>query len=68
MTTTWLLILFFHVGPIGDGNSNATTTAVFYDYKECVEAGKAAKKLTSGTVKETSFTCVKRSEPKIGGK
>lgn len=55
---TWILILFAHVGPLADGNSNALTTATFQTQAACQRAGEAAKKLASGTVKTISFSCV----------
>lgn len=62
MVTTWVLILFFHVGPIGSGNSNAATTVPgFISVQECQAAGDQAKKLTDGTVKATSFVCVQQT-------
>jgi hypothetical protein len=59
---TWILILFFHVGPFGEGNSNATTNITgFISQEECTEAGKEAKKLASGSVKTMDFVCVKQT-------
>lgn len=56
----WVLILFAHVGMLGDGNSNALTTAEFTSQVSCQAAGKAAKALVSGSVKEISFVCVQK--------
>lgn len=67
MITTWVLIVFFHVGAMGNGNSN--TTAVvdgFIFEQECKVAGNQAVGLTNGTVKEGNFVCVKQT--KNGGK
>jgi len=61
--TTWIMILFFHVGIMGSGNSNAVTSVPnFKTQQECQVAGNAAKKLVSGTVKEVSFVCVEQSK------
>jgi hypothetical protein len=56
----WILILFAHVGPMGQGNSNALTTAQFSSQQACTEAGKAAKSMAAGTVKAIEFVCVKQ--------
>jgi len=56
----WILILFAHVGPMGQGNSNAITTAQFSSQQTCQAAGEAAKRLVSGTVKSMEFACVKQ--------
>jgi hypothetical protein len=55
--TGWILILFAHVGVMGQGNSNALTTAQFSTEKACVAAGDAARQLAKSTVKEISFVC-----------
>lgn len=54
----WILILFAHVGAMGQGNSNAITTTQFSSQQRCEAAGAAAKKLVSGTVKQMEFVCV----------
>lgn len=60
MNTVWILILFAHVGPMGDGNSNALTTQEFTTQAKCLNAGNEAKKLALGTVKSISFACVEK--------
>ena len=55
---TFVLILFVHVGSLGNGNSNAITTAEFHSEKACMAAGKKAQALAKGTVKDIEFTCV----------
>ncbi len=60
MLSIYVLILFAHVGIMGDGNSNAITTQEFSDSTSCAAAGKAAQALVKGTVKEISFVCVKK--------
>jgi hypothetical protein len=59
-TAGWILILFAHVGAMGDGNSNALTTAQFSSQQTCEEAGKAAKKLSFGSTKHITYVCVKQ--------
>lgn len=54
----YILILMMHVGAMGSGNSNALTTAEFSSMSLCEAAGKQAKELASGTVKEIKFVCV----------
>lgn len=59
-TIAFILILFAHVGPLGDGNSNALTVAEFTSRARCEAAGAAAKKLVQGTVKSIEWTCVQK--------
>lgn len=58
---TWILILMMHVGPMGNGNSNALTTAIFANKESCEVAGQSAAKMATSTVKEIKFVCVKSS-------
>ena len=59
---TYVLILFFHVGVMADGNSNAATTVPgFSTLQECNQAGAEVKALVKGTVKQLSFVCVKQT-------
>lgn len=60
MGTIFVLILFAHVGPLGDGNSNAITTQEFTSQERCQAAGQAAKQLVRGTVKQIEFACVQK--------
>jgi len=57
-TATFILILFAHVGPMGNGNSNALTVAEFTTKERCEAAGAAAKKLAQGSVKSIEWACV----------
>ena len=57
-TTMFILILFAHVGPMGDGNSNALTVAEFTTQDRCMAAGKAAAGMAMGTVKNINWVCV----------
>lgn len=58
---SFVLILFAHVGPMGDGNSNALTTQDgFSSQKACIAAGQAAKSMAQGTVKSIEFVCVSK--------
>lgn len=59
---TWVLILFAHVGPLGEGNSNALTAVPgFASQQECTAAGEAAKSLGNATTKLIKYACVKQS-------
>ena len=58
--TTWILILFAHVGMMGNDNSNALTTAEFSSKARCEAAGKAAKQMAAGTVKAIEFACLEK--------
>jgi hypothetical protein len=61
---TWVLIVFAHVGMMGDGNSNALTSVPgFASAQECQAAGAAVKKLAQGTVKSIDFVCVSQGAP-----
>jgi hypothetical protein len=60
MIETWILIIFFHVGVMGCGNSNAVTLSNFKTQIQCNQAGEAAQKLVSGTVREVSYVCVRQ--------
>lgn len=55
----WLLILFAHVGMMGDGNSNSLTTAYAATQGYCEAAGQAAVTMAKGTTKQVSYRCVK---------
>ena len=56
----WTLILFAHVGALGNGNSNALTSVTgFKTQQACVAAGKQAKAMANGSVKNIEFACVK---------
>ena len=57
---TWILIIFAHVGALGQGNSNALTTAEFTTKARCEAAGTEAKKLANGSVKSIDFRCVEK--------
>lgn len=59
-TAAWILILFAHVGPMGQGNSNALTTAVYSSAESCAAAGKAAKQLAGSSVKKIEWVCTKQ--------
>ena len=57
--TTFILIVFAHVGPMGDGNSNAlTSVGGFESSKACQAAGMQVKNMARGTVKSIDFVCV----------
>lgn len=58
-TAAFILIIFAHVGAMGDGNSNALTTAPFSSEQACKAAGEAAKSMAKGTVKSIDYRCVK---------
>lgn len=56
----WTLILFAHVGALGDGNSNALTNITgFKTQQSCQAAGQQAKTMAGGSVKRIEFVCVK---------
>lgn len=56
-TLGWILIVFAHVGAMGNGDSNALTTAWFSTQAKCEDAGKAARKLAEGSVKKIEYAC-----------
>lgn len=57
-SSAFILILFAHVGPLGDGNSNALSVAEFTSEERCQAAGRAAHAMTVKTVKEIKWVCV----------
>lgn len=58
---TWILLLFVHVGPLGDGNSNAITSVPgFTSAGACEQAGRKAGGLVNGTVKKLEYVCVEQ--------
>jgi hypothetical protein len=59
-TATFILILFAHVGPLAEGNSNALTVAEFSSKERCEAAGRAAQKLALNTVKKIEWTCAQK--------
>ena len=62
--TTWILIILVHVGVMGKTDSNSITSVPgFSSAAECQAAGAAASSLTSNTVKDTRFVCVKQTAP-----
>lgn len=57
---TYSLILFAHVGSMGDGNSNTlAVVSGFTNEAGCKQAGEQSKKLVSGTVKDLRYVCVR---------
>lgn len=60
-TAAYILIIFAHVGAMGDGNSNALATAPFTTEAACKAAGEAAKSMAKGTVKSIDYRCAKTS-------
>jgi hypothetical protein len=57
-TAAFVLIIFAHVGVMGNTNSNALTVAEFTTEQRCQAAGVAAKKMAQGTVKSIEWVCV----------
>lgn len=57
-STAFVLILFAHVGALGEGNSNALSIAEFTSEERCQAAGKAAHNMAVKTVKEIRWVCV----------
>ena len=55
----WVLIIFFHVGPMGDGNSNATTTIEFKSSVMCEAARPKLDVLVKNTYKQVRSVCVR---------
>lgn len=63
-TITWVLILFAHVGPMADGNSNALHSVPgFASAADCTQAGREAAAMARGTVKKIEFVCVRQVRP-----
>lgn len=56
----YILILFAHVGMLGDGNSNSVTTAEYTTQATCEAALKQAVSLSSGSTKTIKGVCTKK--------
>ena len=64
--STYILVLFFHVGILGDTDSNAVTNIPgFHTEEACIAAGEKSKRLTAGTKKETRFVCLEQPNKSI---
>ncbi len=58
----WTLILFIYAGPMAKGDNVALISVPkFINEQACKTAGEQAKQLTNGTLKSTSFICVRNS-------
>ncbi len=57
---SFVLFVFAHVGPLGDGNSNAITSQEFNSKQSCEVAAKAVKEMARGTVKAIETVCVQK--------
>lgn len=65
MTLTWVLLVLVHVGPLGDGNSNSLFAVPgFLTEAECDAAGRKAKKMVRGSVKDLEFVCLEQTRQK----
>lgn len=59
---TWALIIFFHVGFLGDTDSNATSVVPGFTTQQlCETARKQVQPLVSNTKKEVRAVCVRTS-------
>lgn len=58
--TVYVLILFAHVGLMGDGNSNSLTTAEFGSKSTCEAALKLSKSMSSGSTKVIEGVCTQK--------
>ena len=54
---SFVLFVFAHVGPLGDGNSNAITSQEFNSKQSCEVA---VKDMARGTVKAIETVCVQK--------
>lgn len=60
MTMIYVLLVFAHVGMLGEGNSNSVTTQEFSNLANCEQAKKAFESMSSGSTKVIKATCVKK--------
>jgi hypothetical protein len=59
MTKIWILIVWFHVGPMSSKDSMTMISVPnFETQQQCEIAGKTAAEMKQGTVKESKFVCV----------
>jgi hypothetical protein len=56
----YILIIFAHVGMLGDGNSNSVTTAEYSSQATCEAALKQAEALSSGSTKIIKGVCTRK--------
>lgn len=55
----WVLVLFAHVGALGNDNANALDHIPGFATKaECEEVGKIVSRMATGSVKKIDFVCV----------
>lgn len=57
ITVTYVLILFAHVGMLGDGNSNSLITQEFNSKERCEAALSQAVSMSSGSTKVIKGVC-----------
>lgn len=56
---TYILLLFFHVGPMGSTDSKTSTSIPnFKSEQDCIVAGELSKTLVQGTVKKVNYICL----------
>ena len=58
--TIYVLLIFAHVGMLGDGNSNSVTTQEFLSQATCEQAKKAFENMNSGSTKAIKASYVKK--------
>ena len=59
----WILVIYIYAGALANGDSVAIThIPKFATEQECVQAGKQANGLVSGSTKVYRFVCLKGSK------
>lgn len=57
----WVLVIYIYAGILANGDSVAITSIPgFNNRQECVQAGRDAEGLTSGSSKVYRFVCLKK--------
>lgn len=56
----YVLLVFAHVGMMGDGNSNSITTQEFASEATCKKAKEVFISMSSGSTKVIKAECVKK--------
>ena len=56
----YILLVFAHVGMLGDGNSNSVTTQEFSSKERCLKGKEAFERMSAGSTKVIKAECVER--------
>jgi len=61
----WILVIYIYAGVFASGDSVAITNIPNFSTKqECVQAGKDAERLVTGSAKVYRFVCLRKAQEK----